>query len=92
MAISLHSARACHGSQVNYVIQGSEASRSKLERGEITGQDDPKIVWESEPAFQLHKLNKFRACYNNLRKELEDRGKSPPAMNVSLLLAQYSNI
>lgn len=36
--------------------------------GEITGDEDPKDVWESDSIFQQHKLSNFRTHYNNLRR------------------------
>ncbi len=51
----------------------SFAARQLVEKifknGQITGTEDPKSVYESEPAFQQHKLDDFRVRYNNLKKE-----------------------
>ena len=41
---------------------------SKFLSGEITGEEDPKSVWESDPVFKAHKLANFRVHYNDLRK------------------------
>ena len=37
--------------------------------GEITDNEDPKEVWESERVFKQHKLGNFRTHYNKTRKE-----------------------
>lgn len=39
-------------------------------KGIINGSEEPKSVWQSDPIFQVHKLNNFRTCYNNIRREV----------------------
>ena len=41
--------------------------RSKFEKGELTGNEQPKAAWKSEETFQKHKLGNFRTCYNAMR-------------------------
>lgn len=48
--------------------------RAKFENGEIKGDEQPKAVWESDAAFQKHKLPNFRTCYNSMRLEFGHKG------------------
>ena len=58
---------------------------SKFQSGEITGKEDPKVVWESNDVFQQHKLANFRVHYNNIRKNPPSKdGKF--ALSMQLLL------
>ena len=43
--------------------------RKKFLPGEITGDEDPKEVWESEGVFGEHKIGNFRTHYKKTRKE-----------------------
>lgn len=43
--------------------------RTKFEKGALTGEEQPKAVWESDAVFQKHKLANFRTCYNSMRLE-----------------------
>ena len=43
--------------------------RSKFEKGEVTGGESLKSVWESDDAFQKHKVGNFRTCYNAMGGE-----------------------
>ena len=45
--------------------------RAKLESGQLSGNEAPKSVWESDPTFKMHSLSNFRTCYNKLRRELD---------------------
>ena len=47
--------------------------RSKFEKGEVTGGESPKSVWESDDVFQKHKLSNFRTCYNAMGVEFESK-------------------
>ena len=60
----------------------------KLLSGEITGKEEPKTVWESDPIFKQHKMNTFRTHYNQLRK-------NPPQQEsrfLHLSFVTHSNI
>ena len=57
--------------------------REKLERGELKGTEDPKQVWLSEPLFQMHKIENFRTCWNNLKKEFKNSN------SVGMFFSQY---
>ena len=46
--------------------------RAKLEKKELTGKEEPKSVWASEPNFQVYHLANFRTRYNSMRKEYCD--------------------
>jgi len=46
--------------------------RRKFEQKELTGLENPKEVWESEPIFMKHKLTNFRTHYNNMRNEFKE--------------------
>lgn len=55
------------------LTKGSKAVRilrGKFENGAISGQEDPKSVWLSDPVFQGHKLSNFRTFYHNIKKEM----------------------
>lgn len=57
------------------LTKGSKAVkllRSKFQKGEITGKEDPKLVWQSDDVFKQHKLPNFRTCYNNVKKDFLD--------------------
>lgn len=54
--------------------QAVKILRAKFRTGEVTGKEKPKAVWESDPAFQKHRLNNFRTCFNKIKKQLEDEG------------------
>ena len=41
----------------------------KFSSGQLTGKEQPKDVWLSDPIFQQHKLENFRTCYNKVKKE-----------------------
>lgn len=56
--------------------------RSKFRSGEVTGQELPKSVWESEPSFMDHKLNNFRTKFHKIRKELEGEGKAFSILSI----------
>jgi len=43
----------------------------KFNDGKLTGDEEPKDVWESEDVFRKHKLTNFRAHYNRLRNEFK---------------------
>ena len=43
---------------------------SKFESRELSRDEDPKSVWESNQVFLGGSLVNFRACYNNMKKEL----------------------
>ena len=45
--------------------------------GSISVTSEPKTVWLSDPVFTAHKLNNFRTCFNNIRKEFQDQKASP---------------
>ena len=47
--------------------------RSKLEKGEVTAGESPKVVWESDAVFQKHKLGNFRTCYNAMYIEFGNK-------------------
>lgn len=38
--------------------------------GQITGTEEPKAVWLADPVFHAHKLNNFRTCFNNIKKDV----------------------
>lgn len=38
-----------------------------MSNGTITGSEEPKKVWLSDPIFTTHKLANFRTCFNNMR-------------------------
>lgn len=42
----------------------------KLEQEELTRNEAPKAVWESEAIFRNHKLNNFRGMYQCFYKSL----------------------
>ena len=44
--------------------------------GSISTSSEPKTVWTSDPVFSAHKLNNFRTCFNNIRKEFMDQKPS----------------
>jgi len=46
--------------------------RQKFDDRHLTGDEDPKDVWESEALFKEHKLENFRTHYNRMRKEFKD--------------------
>ena len=50
--------------------------RAKFEDGEISGKEDPKVVWQSNDVFSGCNLNNFRTCYNTMGKEFLSKSKS----------------
>ena len=44
--------------------------KARLESGEITGQESPLELHESEPLWNQYPLQQFRTCYYNLRRDL----------------------
>lgn len=56
--------------------------KAKFERGELNGTEDPKIVWQSEPAFREYKLDTFRTRYNRTRSEMVGNGKRAAHLHV----------
>ena len=58
----------------NQLSKNSEAVRllrEKFECNEITGDETPKQAWLMDPLFQQYKLENFRTCYNNMKKEYQ---------------------
>lgn len=49
--------------------------REKSRRGGITLNDNPKTVWEAEPVFDVHKLDKFRAESNTIKAKLMEKDR-----------------
>lgn len=48
--------------------------RAKFQRGQLTGMEKPKKVWQSSRTFQAYSLESFRVRYNLIRREhLTDR-------------------
>lgn len=52
--------------------------RKKPQNADLTGNEPPKAVWESEFKFMAHKVFSFCNSYNNLRRDLGfmENGKS----------------
>ena len=44
--------------------------KEKLENGDLSGEEAPKAVWNSDALFKVHSLDAFRTCYNNVKAEL----------------------
>ncbi|KAI0563120.1 hypothetical protein FGB62_46g01 [Gracilaria domingensis] len=44
--------------------------RMKLQTGELQRNEKAEKVWRSEPCFQEHRLDRFRSCYNRVKKNL----------------------
>ena len=58
--------------QNNRLSQDSKAVVRLVElfaNGTVSSKSEPKAVWLSVPTFQIHKLNNFRTCFNNIRKD-----------------------
>jgi len=45
--------------------------KQKFIEGKLTGDENPKDVWESEEVFKKHKLSNFRTHYNRMRLEFK---------------------
>lgn len=43
---------------------------SMFESGQLGKNSDPKPVWLSNPVFMNHKIQNFRTCFNNIKKEI----------------------
>ena len=43
--------------------------KQMLSSGQLSGEEDPKTVWQSLPTFMEHKLSNFLTCYYRLRRQ-----------------------
>ena len=61
------------------LTQNSKAAKllhKKFEAKELTGNEVPKEVWESEEALREHKPKNFRTCFYNVRKDYPQNAQS----------------
>lgn len=63
------------GGRVTKSSNAVRLPRSKFEKGDLTGNEQPMAVWkwESEESFQEHKLGNFHTSYNAMRFEFGGR-------------------
>ncbi len=63
--------------ETDRILPGRKITSAKFMKGEITGNETPKSVHESEALFREHRLSNFKTCYNNMAKEfINSNGKS----------------
>lgn len=61
----------------------------KFESGELSGDETPKQVWLSDTAFQRHKLDNFRTCYNNMKFKFQNIGDNSKFQLKLILICKF---
>lgn len=60
------------GLQNSRLTKGSKAVSllySLFQSGKLGRDSEPKPIWLSNPLFMNHKIQNFRTCFNNVKKE-----------------------
>lgn len=57
-------------SRLSLSSPAAQLLKRKTESGKLTGKEVPKPSWETDIAFQLHKLANFRAMYHCILRSL----------------------